>query len=388
MIKLLSKIFIKEYKDYKNPEVRKKYGFLTGILGIILNVILFVGKLFAGLIAGAMSILGDAFNNLSDAGSSIITLVGFKLASTPADSKHPYGHGRIEYVAGLIVAIIVIVIGIELGKGSIEKVITPTEIKYGILSIVILCISVLIKFWMFLYNRSIGKKINSTAMKATSMDCIADVCATTSVLMGVVVFYSFGVNIDAYIGILVAIFICYTGIKTALESLSPLLGERPNPEFVKSIEWHVLSYQNIIGVHDLMVHDYGVGVVVVSLHAEVPCKMDSIKAHELIDEIEDSLKKNFKCQAVIHMDPVENDDEDTIKMKQMVCEIVNNIDEGLSIHDFRMTKGEKRNNLIFDLVVPFGFKLSDDELIYNITYEISRKDEKLHSVISIDKKSV
>ena len=386
MTKLLVKLFIKNSEHTDDPAVRQKYGFLSGFVGIVMNLILFTGKIIAGLITASISIVADAFNNLSDAGSSIITLVGFKMAGRPADKEHPYGHGRIEYVAGFIVSLIIMLMGFELGKSSIEKICSPEEITFNWLSLGILIGSILIKLWLCFFNRKLGGMINSATMKATAMDSLSDVIATTAVIIGLLVFLFFNVNIDGYMGIVVALFIMYTGINTAKESLNPLLGQLPDKELVDDIEKTVMSYSGIIGVHDMLVHDYGVGRLIISLHAEVPCKMDFVAAHELIDVIEDDLRIKYKCHATIHMDPVAADDKPTMEMKEKVIEIVKKIDPELTIHDFRMTNGVNHRNLIFDVVVPFNFRLSDEDVARLIRASVSEMDDTLSAVINVDKK--
>ncbi|MBQ8790989.1 MAG: cation transporter [Ruminiclostridium sp.] len=384
MTNLLIRIFIKDRNNTSDPVVRTNYGYLGAFTGIVLNILLFIGKLVAGIISGAVSVMADAFNNLSDAGSSIMTFVGFKMASMPADNEHPYGHGRMEYVSGLIIAVIIMLMGFELGKTSVEKIINPEEFHFSVLSLVILIASVLVKLWMALFNIKLGKIISSKTMKATAMDSLTDCISTTVVILTMLLALFTGVNLDAYAGLLVAAFILYTGFNTFKDSLTPLLGEKPSPELVKEIEDTVMSYPGIIGVHDLMVHDYGVGNMIISMHAEVPCKSDIMQAHELIDLIEDDLKIKYKSIVSIHMDPVANDDEETIRMKEMVTGIVKGIDEVLSIHDFRMTKGTQHINFIFDLVTPFKFRISDAELVENIRKKLDETDEKYFAVITVE----
>lgn len=384
MTNLLIRIFIKDRNNINDPKVRTNYGYLGAFTGITLNILLFIGKLIAGILSGAVSVMADAFNNLSDAGSSIMTFVGFKMASMPADNEHPYGHGRMEYVSGLIIAVIIMLMGFELGKTSFEKILNPEEFQFSILTLCILIASVLVKLWMALFNIKLGKVINSKTMKATAMDSLTDCISTTVVILTMLLAFFTGINLDAYAGLLVAVFILYTGFNTFKDSLTPLLGEKPSPELVKEIEETVMSYPGIIGVHDLMVHDYGVGNMIISMHAEVPCKSDIMQAHELIDLIEDDLKIKYKSIVSIHMDPVADDDEETIQMKEMVTGIVKNIDEALSIHDFRMTKGTQHINFIFDLVTPFKFRISDGELVEIIRNKLDEIDKKYFAVITVE----
>lgn len=386
MIKLLSKIFIKNYTDYGNPAVRNQYGVLTGIMGIVLNLLLFAGKFLAGILTASIAVTADAFNNLSDAGTSIITMVGFKIAGMPADDEHPFGHGRVEYVAGLLVSIVIIIMGFELGKGSIEKIFNPEEITFSALSLGILIASVLVKLYICLYNRKIGKLINSATMKATAMDSLSDCISTISVIIGLVVFLIWNVNIDGYVGLLVAVFIFKTGIGAVKESLTPLLGEKADEEYIMDIKKSILSYDNIVGVHDLIVHNYGVGENVISLHAEVPATMGFMEAHEMIDMIENDLKKKYASCVTIHMDPVEADTEQSLKYKLLVNKALKSVNENISMHDFRMTDGVKCRNLIFDIEVPFKLKQSDSEIVQLITAKIKEQDENLNAVISVDKK--
>ena len=386
MIKLLSKIFIKNHTDYGNPAVRNQYGVLTGIMGIVLNLLLFAGKFLAGILTASIAVTADAFNNLSDAGTSIITMVGFKIAGMPADDEHPFGHGRVEYVAGLLVSIVIIIMGFELGKGSIEKIFNPEEITFSALSLGILIASVLVKLYICLYNRKIGKLINSATMKATAMDSLSDCISTISVIIGLVVFLIWNVNIDGYVGLLVAVFIFKTGIGAVKESLTPLLGEKADEEYIMDIKKSILSYDNIVGVHDLIVHNYGVGENVISLHAEVPATMGFMEAHEMIDMIENDLKKKYASCVTIHMDPVEADTEQSLKYKLLVNRAITSVNENITMHDFRMTDGVKCRNLIFDIEVPFKLKQSDSEIVQLITAKIKEQDENLNAVISVDKK--
>lgn len=384
MTSLLIKIFIKN-GDVKDAEVRRKYGYLGSFTGIALNILLFVGKIIAGIIAGAVSVIADAFNNLSDAGSSILTLVGFKFAGRPADKEHPFGHGRMEYVTGLIVSFVIMMMGFELLKSSVGKILSPEGIKFSPLALSILIASVLVKLWMSLFNRKLGKIINSTALKATATDSLTDSVATTVVIVSMLISKFTGFDADGYAGVLVSLFIFYAGINTFKDSLTPLLGSRPEKEFVNEVYERVMSYPDIVGVHDLMVHDYGVGNLVISLHAEVPCQMDFEKAHELIDIIEDDLKTQYTCLATIHMDPVASHDEETQNAKAMVQKVIAEIDTSLTIHDFRMTKGTTHINLLFDVVVPYGFRYSDDKTVEMIRNKLHEIDEKYFAVIVVDK---
>ena len=385
MTKFLIRLFIGNSDNTADSDVRKKYGYLGAFTGITLNIILFTGKFIAGILSGAVSVMADAFNNLSDAGSSIMTFVGFKIAGTPADKDHPFGHGRMEYVSGLVISFVIMLMGFELGKTSFAKIISPEDIEVSKLTIGVLITSVCVKLWMAVFNRKLGKIINSGTLRAASADSMTDSVATTAVIIAMLISLICGVNIDGYVGILVALFIFYTGFVTCRDSLGPLLGARPDSGLVKEIEDVVLSYPSIIGVHDLIVHDYGVGNMIVSLHAEVPCTKDFNEAHELIDLIEDDLKIRYKCLATIHMDPVAVDDEETDEVKAMLYRVLEEIDPILKAHDFRMTKGVSHVNLIFDVVVPFGYKMSDNAVIEVIRDKLSDIDEKYFAVINVDK---
>lgn len=385
MISLLAKLFIKNYDNPSDAVVRRDYGMLTGIVGIVLNLLLFGAKLFAGIVTGAISVTADAINNLSDAGSSLITMAGMRMAGRPADKEHPFGHGRIEYVAGLMVSFVILIMGYELGRDSVMKIMTPEEMTFSPLSIAILGASVLVKLYICLYNRKIGKLINSSAMKATAMDSLSDCISTAAVIVGLAVFALFDVNIDGYVGILVAIFILKTGVEAAKESLTPLIGEPPEKEYVEEIEKTVMSYEGIVGIHDLIVHNYGVGSNIISLHAEVPAEMEFMEAHELVDEIECNLREKYAAIATVHMDPVETKNEVANSYKAMVKKIISEISPEITMHDFRMTDGLKNRNLIFDVVVPYSLKIGDEEVKRLISEKIKNEDENLNAVITVDK---
>lgn len=385
MVSLLTRLFIKDYKNTSDPAVRQRYGILTGVMGIVLNLILFGGKLFAGIVTGAISVTADAVNNLSDAGTSVISMVGMKLAGRPADKEHPFGHGRMEYVAGLAVAAVIFIMGYELLRDSVMKIFEPEEVNFSIVSLVILAVSVLIKLYICLYNRKIGKLINSPAMKATAMDSLSDCISTIAVIAGLLVFEFAEVSIDGYVGILVALFVFKAGIEAAKESLEPLLGQRPDKEYVDEIESTVMGYEGIIGIHDLIVHNYGAGANIISLHAEVSSDMGFMEAHELIDIIENDLKSRYAAIATVHMDPVETNNETAKQYKELVKGFISEISPEISMHDFRMTDGVKNRNLIFDIVVPYRFKMNDNAIKALISEKIKREDENLNAVITVDK---
>jgi cation diffusion facilitator family transporter len=386
MIKLLTKLFVKNSEDVKNPEVRAAYGNMSGIVGIFLNLCLFAAKLVAGVLSSSISVTADAFNNLSDAGSSVVTFLGFKLASKPADKEHPFGHGRYEYVAGLGISVFILLVGFELIKSSFEKIINPeAQTSITLISIVILIASVCVKFWMFCFNKILLKKINSSALNATAIDSLTDCIATTIVLLGLVISNYFNITIDGYLGVAVSIFIFIAGVNTFKDSLSPLLGNPPEQEFVDEIKQTVLSYEIVVGIHDMIVHDYGPGRCIISLHAEVPCDEDILKAHDAIDLIEKELGKKFNCMATIHMDPVATDDEYTLDLKVKVADKMCEINPEFSIHDFRIVQGQTHTNVIFDLVIPHSCKADTYNLQKIANAKIAEIDSKLIAVMHIEK---
>ena len=384
MTGLLVRLFIRDYQNVGDAAVRQKYGMLGGVVGIACNVVLFLAKLFAGLAASSISVMADAFNNLSDAGSCIVSAVGFKMAGRPADHEHPFGHGRIEYISGLIISFIIMMMGVELLKSSVEKIFSPQEVIFSWLSFCILLVSIGVKLWMGFFNRTLGKKIDSAAMKASAMDSISDVVATSVVALGMLISYFSSLQIDGYLGVLVAGFILYTGFQTAKDTLNPLLGEAPDKAFVESIEQAVLSYDGVLGIHDLIIHNYGPGRSVISLHAEVSCEEDILEIHDMIDRIERDLKVKFHCEVVIHMDPIVTDDAETNRIHEKVMQLIGIIDPVLKIHDFRMVKGPTHTNLIFDVVVPYGFRLNDTQLKEAILRAVKTIDENYEAVAEID----
>lgn len=385
MVELLARVFLKEAKDTESPETRQAYGVLCGSVGIFFNVLLAAGKFIAGLLSGSIAIMADAANNLSDAGSSLIVLFGFKLAGQKPDPDHPFGHGRVEYISGLLVSMLIIYMAVELLKSSVDAILHPGEITFEPVILIILLASILVKFYMFLYNRKIGKKIRSEAMLATAMDSLSDMGATAVVLASMIVSYYTNLQIDGICGILVALLIFYAGFNSAKETINPLLGQPPEPEFVHRIEEIVTSEEEIIGIHDLIVHNYGPGRVMISLHAEVPADGDILALHDMIDNVEHRLKSELHCAAVIHMDPVSTKDAQTLELKRVVTEYVKEIDPVLSIHDFRVVKGPTHTNLIFDMVVPFDFAVPDVDLADMVQKKIWKYNPVYFAVIEIDK---
>lgn len=385
MITLLSKLFIKDREDIKNPKVRQAYGMLCGAVGIFLNLCLFTGKFIAGLISNSIAITADAFNNLSDAGSSIITLIGFKMAGQKPDPDHPFGHGRIEYISGLLVSVIILLMGLELLKSSVAKILHPEELVFSPAILAILIASILAKCYMYSYNRKLGKKLDSSAMIATGTDSLSDTLATTVVLISTLISHFTGLSIDGWCGIIVGLFICYAGFNAARDTISPLLGQAPDKEFVQQVNNIVMAHEEVIGIHDLIVHNYGPGRVLISLHAEVPSDGDILTLHDVIDTIEHELRNTLNCQAVIHMDPVLVGDEKTEHLKELVKGYLAEIDASLTIHDFRIVTGPTHTNLIFDVAVPYDFPLSDTELIALISEKVKKDNPNYFTVVDVDK---
>ena len=354
-------------------------------MGIALNVLLFAGKFFAGTLSGSIAITADAFNNLSDAGSSIVTLLGFQLAGQKPHPHHPFGHGRIEYLSGLAVSMLILLMGFELGKSSIEKILHPEAVDSSPLVIAILCVSIAVKLYMSFYNRSIGKKINSAAMEATATDSLSDSVATSAVLIATLVSRFTGLQIDGWCGVAVAAFILFSGFNAAKDTINPLLGTPPTKEFVDQIASLVLSHPAVIGIHDLLVHDYGPGRLMISLHAEVSANANLLEIHDEIDNIERQLQAELNCHAVIHMDPVAADDALVTQTKQSVVALVKGIDPCLTLHDFRMVTGPTHTNLIFDVVAPFNFAMTDEALIDEIQRKVAAMDGNYFAVVTVDK---
>ena len=385
MITFMASLFIKDSKNYKEPSVRQAYGVLSGAVGIGLNILLFFGKWLAGTISGSIAITADAFNNLSDAGSSIITLIGFRLSGQEPDPEHPFGHGRMEYISGLLVSVAILVMGFELIGSSIGKLRSPEPIESSALVFGILIASILVKLYMFFFNHSLSKKIESAAMKATSVDSLSDTVATTLVLIATLISKYTGLLLDGWFGILVGLFILYTGGSTLKETIDLLLGQPPKQEFIDEVKEIVLGHSMVHGVHDLIVHDYGPGRVMISLHAEVDVNGDIQDIHEQIDHIEHELQEKLHCSATIHMDPIVTDDKEVLAMKAKVEEMVHFLDESFSMHDFRMVKGSTRTNLIFDVEVPRKTSYTDNEIVNWLKERIHElPGSKYFAVIQID----
>ena len=388
MIRFLARRLIRDYDNVSNAAVRRAYGVLCGAVGIALNLLLFTGKFLAGLLSGSIAITADAFNNLSDAGASVVTLLGFKLAAQRPDRDHPFGHGRMEYVSGLVVSMVILLMGVELAKTSVEKILEPQPVEFSPLVAVILAVSIAVKLYMSHYNRAIGRKIGSAAMAATAADSLSDSLATTAVLLSTLAGHFWNVNIDGWCGAAVACFILWAGVKAAKETIDPLLGQPPSPEFVSQIQEIVLRHREITGIHDLMVHDYGPGRLYVSLHAEVPASGDILALHDVVDSAERELASELGCLATIHMDPVVSDDGLTAETRERVAAIVRLIDPGITIHDFRMVPGPTHTNVIFDAVVPYGCPLSDQEVARRVQEGVRALDGNYFAVVEVEKSYV
>lgn len=381
----LVRLFIKDCDNVTDPAVRERYGILSGAVGIVLNLLLSAGKLFAGLMTGSISITADAFNNLSDAGSSVVTLVGFKLAGQKADDGHPFGHGRMEYLAGLLVSLMILLVGVELGRSSIGKIIRPEAVDFSLVSTGILAASILVKLWMGQFNRGLGRKIGSAAMAATAADSLSDAVATAAVLAGTLVNRFAHVNIDGWVGLAVAVFILRSGWGAAKDTINPLLGESPDPELVKQLRELVLSHPQVVGMHDLIIHDYGPGRRLCSFHAEVPQDADILDAHDAIDHIEREIKEKFGIETTVHMDPIATADEKVNQLRRQVADLARVVEPEMTIHDFRVVRGPTHTNVIFDAVVPHKCRLTDEEVLQRLRQAVSALDPTYQAVIQIDR---
>ncbi len=385
MVSLLIRLCIKDRENIHAASVRSAYGILCGAVGIFLNILLFAGKFFAGTVSHSIAITADAFNNLSDAGSSLVTMLGFLLGGQKADKEHPFGHGRVEYLSGLAVAMLIILMGFELARSSVEKILHPEPVEFRGIVVAILCVSIAVKLYMFAYNRSVGKKVQSLAMQATAMDSFSDCAATAAVLLATLAGHFAHLQIDGWCGILVAAFILYSGIKAGKETLDPLLGQPPSEEFVQQLRQIVAAHPRILGLHDLIVHDYGPGRRMISLHAEVSASENILELHDEIDNVERELKETLGCDAVIHMDPIVTDDGITEETREKVAALVQCIDEQMSIHDFRMVTGPTHTNVIFDVTVPYQFRLSDEEVEKKVKQAVRALDGNYYAVVHIEK---
>lgn len=388
MTNFIIRKFIKNYEDVKNASVREAYGKLGSIVGIIVNLVLSVSKISIGSLFNSISITADGVNNLSDASSSVITLIGFKLAGKPADKDHPFGHARFEYISGLIVAFAILLLGTELIKSSFNKIINPEVVDFGNSMIIVLILSIVVKIWLSRFNGILGDKISSSTIKATSMDARNDVIATSAVLVSIIISKYTAFQIDGYMGVLVALFIIYSGINILKDIMNPILGELPDPGLISEIENKIMSYEGILNIHDLVVHNYGPNRYFATVHAEVDAKQDILVCHDLIDNIERDFAEDFDINLVIHLDPIITDDKEINHLKNLTHEILNSIDNKLSMHDFRVVKGTTHTNLIFDVVVPVDLEINTKELVYNIEKSIKEENESYYAVITIDKNYV
>lgn len=385
MIDFFAKRFIKDDQNYGDARVRTAYGTLCSIAAIAFNVLLFAAKEFIGILTGSVAIMADAFNNLADAGSAVLMLVGFKFANAKPAPDRPFGHGRIEYITGLIVSALILVAAVELGRSSVVKIITPEAVTFSWVAVLILVLSIAVKFYMAHFTRSIADKIDSSAMRATAADYTSDTLSTFVVLVCTLLYRAFGLNLDGWGGALVSLFILWAGVGSAKETLLQLLGTTPDPKLVKQIEDIVLSYDNIVGIHDLVVHDYGPGRLMVSLHAEVPGNLNVFTVHDVIDQAMAELDQKLGCESVIHMDPICTDDEAVVAMRKRVAAIAAEVDARITIHDFRMVTGPTHTNVIFDAVIPHNFEHSDEEAAAAISDRITAEYPNVFAVIKIDK---
>lgn len=386
MTNILIKLFIKDYKNIKDENIRRKYGELGSFVGISSNIVLFIIKILVGTFIGSVAIMADSFNNLSDSLSSIITLVGFKLGAKPADEEHPFGHGRMEYISGLIVSFIIMLIGFEFLRTSFFKVINPENISFSYATIFILLITVLIKVWQAFFNKKIGTLINSHSLIATATDSRNDVIVTSVTILSLIIFKFFSINLDGYFGIIVSIFLMYSGFTLARETLSPLLGEAVDNELAEKIKSIALSYEGIIGVHDILVHNYGPNKSIASLHVEVPSDVNINKSHEIIDLIEKHIQKELNIFLTIHMDPVNINDDRIQPILNTIKDVFKKYNDELDTHDHRLVDGENRINFIFDLVIPYNFsKEKEINLISDIKSSVSKLDERYKCIINIEK---
>lgn len=384
MTSLLIRLFVKDRDNVGDPTVRNRYALLASITGIVLNILLFASKLTLGLITFSVAVVADAFNNMSDASSSVVTLVGFRMSGKHADKKHPMGHGRLEYISAFIVDMLIIVVGFELFMSSIDKIITPELPDVSNALLILLGVAILVKLWLFFYYGKIAKKINSAAIRAASFDSISDTIATTLVLVSALISRYANIAIDGWAGIIVAAFILFTGFKAAKETIELLLGSTPDPEFVKKIYEFVKNYPQVIGIHDVMVHDYGPGRLIVSFHAEVPSDSNFCYAHDVVDCIERDMHDQFGCIVTIHIDPIDVNDERVNEMKKLAEDTAKEVDESFTIHDFRMTYGGKHYNMIFDLSIPTDSKYDDEEAAKLVAERIKEKNPDCFAVIKAE----
>lgn len=388
MTNFIIRKFIKNYENVKNPVVRENYGKLASIVGIITNALLSMSKILIGFLFNSISITADGVNNLSDTSSSIITFVGFKMGGKPADKDHPFGHARLEYLSGLIVGIAILILGIELIKTSIDKVLNPEPMEFSLIMIFVLVFSIAVKLWLCYFNGKLAKKISSSTLKATSMDSRNDVITTSAILISIIISKITNIQIDGYMGCLVALFILYSGINILRDIMNPLLGELPDEEFVNEIENKIMNYEGVLNIHDLVLHNYGPSRYFATVHVEVDAKEDIMKSHDMIDNIERDFARDLNINLVIHLDPVITDDNEINHLRSLTNNIIKSINGNLSMHDFRVVKGETHTNLIFDVVIPVDFEIKANDLGYEIEKLIKEENETYFSVITIDRNYV
>lgn len=386
MTNLFIKKFIKNWENIKDSKVRESYGYLGSIVGIVANIFLFAIKIAIGFFLNSISVVADAFNNLSDVASSVVTLIGFKMTNKPADREHPFGHGRIEYISALIVSFLVLMVGVEFIKSSISRILNPQRVEFDIIALSILALSIGVKLWLSRFNKTIGEAIGSKAMEASSFDSLSDVITTSVVILSILMSRFITFPIDGYIGLVVALFILYAGYNIAKDTLDPLLGDAPNPELVDQIIKKIMSYEGIVGTHDLIVHNYGPGRCIASIHAEVPESVSILKSHDIIDRAEKEISKELGVFIVIHMDPINTDCEFVATLHQDIIKIILDIDSELSIHDFRVVDGEEHKNLLFDMVVPYKYDNDGEQKIVALVKDrIKEKYLNYDALITIDR---
>ena len=386
MTNLLPRLFIRDHEKTSDPKVRAAYGTLSGIVGIIVNLLLFAGKFIAGTVSGSIAISADAFNNLSDAGSSIVSLVSFRIAAKPADRDHPFGHARIEYIASMIVSFLVLLVGFEIVSDSVKKIISrESTLIFNILAVTILSVSILAKLWLAFFNYRLGKKIGSDVMRATAVDSLSDTLSTAAVLVATLIFRFTGLDIDAWVGLAVALFIFWAGIRILRETQNSLLGEAPVKEVTDAIDRIVSGYPAILGIHDMMIHSYGPGHSFASFHAEVDGADDVYESHDVIDEVERRIWDELSIVCTIHMDPINTDDALTTELREETAELVREIDPRITVHDFRVVPGVTHTNLIFDVAVPFELKMTVPEIRDAVSEKIREKHENYYAVVTVDR---
>lgn len=385
MIQFMIRTFVKDWDNTSSSTVREQYGVLAGSVGIVSNAFLFLIKFLIGLLFGSISIMADAVNNLSDAGSSVITLIGFKISGKPADNEHPYGHARMEYICGLVVSFIIIFLGMQLIGSSFDKILHPDSVQVSGVTFLVLIVSILLKLWQGIFNKTLGKAIDSSALQATAADSLNDVYATSAVLLSAVIMKFTGIMLDGWMGLGVAVFITVSGFKLVIDTANPLLGMAPDPNMVKNIQDKIMSYDGVIGMHDLVIHNYGPERCFASVHVEVPAKQDILISHDIIDNIEHDFSLSMNINMVMHLDPVVNDNEEINQLCELVRGLIKDISDEISMHDFRVVFGTTHTNLVFDVAIPPLFKMADKELCAKITESVKKFNDSYFTVITVDR---